>query len=476
MVADDESRVIAEKRVGRVIAQKWRLEKLVGAGGMAAVYRASHINNLKAVAIKMLHPELGASGDMKRRFLREGYVANKVGHAGAVSVIDDGTDEDGSAFLVMELLEGETLGERAGGRGGVLSPRETLSHADRILDVLAAAHGEGIVHRDLKPDNIFLTAAGELKILDFGVARILDSGTEQTRAGVVMGTPEYMPPEQARGRTAEIDGRADLFAVGALMFRLIAGKYVHEAETGNETLLRAMTEPAPAFASVYPETFPELTEVIDTALAFDREKRYADAKTMQVAVRKALDVARAKENANTLSGVPSPFVAGAAGIESAKTTGENAGSVDAGAPTATAGDPPSAAGSKKNLWAHQEASEKPHVVARPPRSGSPLRWLLLVLVLGGGITAAVFFRDRILHAALPNGSASGEPALALDAGDEDDDGGLDDEEDDASADADEPGDASGDGSVDAGRDAARTYVPPAPTKKPPPKRPPRRRH
>jgi serine/threonine-protein kinase len=468
MVADDESRVIAEKRVGRVIAQKWRLEKLVGAGGMAAVYRASHVNNLKTVAIKILHPELGASGDMKRRFLREGYVANKVGHAGAVSVIDDGTDDDGAAFLVMELLEGETLGERAGSRGGVLSPRETLGHADRILEVLAAAHGEGIVHRDLKPDNIFLTSNGELKILDFGVARILDSGTEQTRAGVVMGTPEYMPPEQARGRTAEIDGRADLFAVGALMFRLISGKYVHEAETGNETLLRAMTEPAPAFASVYAETFPELTEVVDTALAFEREKRYPDAKAMQVAVRKALDVARAKESANTLAGVPSPFAAGA---------GPASGSVDASAQTAAAVDPPSAGGSKKNLWAHQEASEKPHVVAKPPRTGSPLRWVLLVLLLAGLATGGFLLRDRILHAAgtTTAGSGSADPAAVLDAGDDDDDAALDDDEDDAAVDADEP-DVAADATTDAGHDAARTYVPPAPTKKPPPKRPPRRRH
>ncbi len=469
MAAEDDNRAAAERRLGRVIAQKWRLEKVIGAGGMAAVYRASHVNNLKAVAIKMLHPELGGSGDLKRRFLREGYVANKVGHRGSVSIIDDGTDEDGAAFLVMELLEGETLGERAGSRGGILSPRETLAHADRILDVLIAAHGEGIVHRDLKPDNIFLTADGELKILDFGVARIMEAGEAQTRAGVVMGTPEYMAPEQARGRSEQIDGRTDLFAVGALMFRLMTGKYVHEGQTGNETLLLAMTEPAPKLASVMTDADPDLANVVDTALEYDKEKRFADAKTMQSAVRKALDGARLKEGVNTVAGMPSPFAAGAGGATPSEVL------ATASAPTAAAVTPspetPSAEGSKKNLWAHQEASEKPHIVAKPPRTASRLGWLALVLLLAGGATAAFMLRGRLIPSLSTPASAASSSASAM--VDLDDDAG-DEEEDDASADADEP-DAM-DASVDVGIDAPKAFVPIPTVKKPPPKRPPRRRH
>ncbi|CAN5430638.1 hypothetical protein BH09MYX1_BH09MYX1_20020 [soil metagenome] len=469
MVVDDESRVAAEKRVGHVIAEKWRLEKVIGAGGMAAVYRASHVNNLKAVAIKMLHPELGGNGDLKRRFLREGYVANKVGHRGAVSVIDDGTDEDGAAFLVMELLEGETLGERASSRGGTLSPRETLGHADRILDVLAAAHAEGIVHRDLKPDNIFLTSDGELKILDFGVARMLEPSGPQTRTGVVMGTPEYMPPEQARGRSEQIDGRTDLFAVGALMFRLLTGKYVHQGETSNETLLHAMTEPVPKIATVLPDIEPEIAQVIDTALAFDKEERFPDAKAMQTAARKALDVARSKETANTMQPMKTPFAAGVG-----PTTGD---AIAVGnAPTATAetpsADTPSADASKKNLWAHQEASEKPHLVAKPKRSSSPLRWAIAILLLAGLAGGGFVFRDRLSSAAGFD-SASDAGLEAAIVAEEEDDGG-EDEEDDASA---EPDGATIDaGTADASADAARAFVPVPTVKKPPPKRPPRRRH
>ena len=473
MAVEDDNRAAAERRLGRVIAQKWRLEKVIGAGGMAAVYRASHVNNLKAVAIKMLHPELGGSGDLKRRFLREGYVANKVGHRGSVSIIDDGTDEDGAAFLVMELLEGETLGERAGSRGGTLSPREVLAHGDRILDVLMAAHAEGIVHRDLKPDNIFLTADGELKILDFGVARIIEAGEAQTRAGVVMGTPEYMAPEQARGRSEQVDGRTDIFAVGALMYRLITGKYVHEAETSNETLLRAMTEPVPKLATVLPDADPELASVIDTALEFDKEKRFADAKTMQSAVRKALDVARLKEGVNTLAGVPSPFAAGATGATpseviasgSAPTAAAETPSPDAPAADATTAEP-----SKKNLWAHQEASEKPHIVAKPPRTASRIGWVALVLLIGGGATAAFVLRGRLIPSLATAASAASSSSVVVDL---DDDAGDDDDED-ASVDADEP-DAT-DAAVDVGVDAPRAFVPVPTVKKPPIRHPPRRRH
>ena len=195
----EDTAAIAQKRVGDVVGGKWRLEALLGMGGMAAVYRATHTNNLKAVAIKMLHPQLGTSGDLKKRFLREGYIANKVGHAGAVSVLDDGTDDDGSAYLVMELLLGETLRERAEARGGKLTPRDLLTLMDGLLDVLHAAHAQEIVHRDLKPDNVFITQDGAVKVLDFGVARAVQAaGDARTQTGIVMGTPEYMPPEQAQ--------------------------------------------------------------------------------------------------------------------------------------------------------------------------------------------------------------------------------------------------------------------------------------
>ncbi|NOU34400.1 MAG: serine/threonine protein kinase, partial [Polyangiaceae bacterium] len=300
-----DSTTLASRRLGTVLSEKWRLERLLGVGGMGAVYAAVHLNNLKKVAIKVLHPEFAANADIKRRFQREGYLANKVGHPGVVSVLDDGVAEDGAPYFVMELLEGESLRARAidredgPGRSGRIPPRELLLIVDKVLDILATAHEAGVVHRDLKPDNIFLTDTGEVKVVDFGVARTLDLADEKTRAGLVMGTPEYMPPEQARGRSELIDGRSDLWAMGALLYRLVTGRPTRDAETSNEVLLLAMTEPIPKVASVMPDVDPKLADLIDVALEFDKEKRFADARSMQAALAVALASVTARDERST---------------------------------------------------------------------------------------------------------------------------------------------------------------------------------
>ncbi len=279
----------ARQRVGQVIRQKWRLDVLLGLGGMAAVYAATHRNGSR-VAIKILHSELSMNAQVRQRFLREGYVANAVAHDGAVKVADDDVAEDGAAFFVMELLDGETLEGRRKRLGGTLSEDEVLSVADQILDVLVAAHAKGIVHRDLKPENVFLTRDGRVTVLDFGIARLRElssTASTATRSGATMGTPHYMPPEQARGRWDEVDGRSDLWAVGATMFELLSGRMVHDAETANEVLLAAMTSSAPSLASVAPTISPAVCYVIDKALRFERERRWPDAGSMQEAVRRA---------------------------------------------------------------------------------------------------------------------------------------------------------------------------------------------
>jgi serine/threonine-protein kinase len=281
--------VQARRRVGQVLREKWRLDALLGVGGMASVFAATHRNGSR-VAIKILHPELSASTDVRTRFMREGYAANSVGHDGVVRVSDDDVAEDGSAFLVMELLDGETLEARRERYGGRFSEDEVLSVADQILAVLVAAHAKGIVHRDLKPENVFLTRAGQVKILDFGIARLRElssTASTATRSGATMGTPSYMPPEQARGLWDQVDGRSDLWAVGATMFALLSGAEVHSGRTANEVLIAAATQPAPPLASVLPEVSPAVARVVDNALAFEREHRWRDAATMQEAVRSA---------------------------------------------------------------------------------------------------------------------------------------------------------------------------------------------
>ncbi len=284
----DPFMIRARARVGQVLNRKWRLDVLLGVGGMAAVYAVTHRNGSRA-AVKILHTELSINAQVRTRFLREGYVANTVGHDGAVKVIDDDTAEDGSLYLVTELLDGETLEDRRVRFGGKLSEDDVLSVADQLLDVLIAAHAKGVVHRDLKPENVFTTRTGVVKVLDFGIARLreLSTASTATRAGASMGTPAYMPPEQARGLWDLVDGRSDLWAVGATMFDLLTGRTVHGGRTANEQLLEAMTKEAPPMSSIAPGVSPAVAHVVDRALAFEREKRWLDAARMQEAVRRA---------------------------------------------------------------------------------------------------------------------------------------------------------------------------------------------
>ncbi|HTA89451.1 MAG TPA: serine/threonine-protein kinase [Polyangiaceae bacterium] len=276
----------ARARIGTVLKQKWRLDKLIGVGGMAAVYAATH-RNKKRAAIKMLHPELSSDTAIRERFLREGYVANSVGHRGAVAVDDDDVSEEGLAFLVMELLDGETIEQRWERKGRLLSPHEALSVMDQLLDTLAAAHARGVVHRDLKPENMFLTRDGAVKVLDFGIARVreLSSPLTTTQAGSTMGTPAFMAPEQARGRWDDVDGRTDLWAVGATLYTLLTGEFVHEGETVNETLAMAVTRPARSLGELRGDLHPALIRFIDKSLSYDKAARFADAAAMQHALR-----------------------------------------------------------------------------------------------------------------------------------------------------------------------------------------------
>jgi serine/threonine-protein kinase len=313
-------------RVGMVLGGKWRLESLLGVGGMAAVYAATHRNG-KRVAVKMLHGELSQSDEVRKRFLQEGYAANTIQHDGAVSVLDDDVTTDGSAFLVMELLEGETLEDRCERLGRSLSARDVLGMVDQLLDVLGAAHGKNVVHRDIKPENLLLTRNGTLKVLDFGIARVFEAESARpssTRVGMVMGTPAFMAPEQARARWDEVDGRTDLWAVGATMFTLLSGHYVHEAANEQEQLILSATRRAPPLASLAPGVPATVTAIVDRALAFERDGRWPDAASMQRAVRTALDALGGPEPVAAASGRREPtagaVVSGIATHNTAATT------------------------------------------------------------------------------------------------------------------------------------------------------------
>ncbi|WP_437875767.1 protein kinase domain-containing protein [Sorangium sp. So ce513] len=282
----DDERAACERRVGTTLRGKWTIDRLLGIGGMAAVYAATHKIGRRE-AIKILHPEVARSKDLRARFEREAQAVNRFQHPGAVEIRDIDMTEDGAPFLVMELLEGESLADRLQ-RLGNIETGELLRLMDELLDVLGAAHERGIIHRDIKLDNLFVETTGRLKVLDFGIARMRDGvkTAMRTRTGATLGTVSYMAPEQVRG--ISVDHRADLFAAGATMFRVIAKRRIHEARTESELLVKMATMAAPPLASVAPDAPQGLCLLVDRALAFDRERRYPDARTMQSDIRALL--------------------------------------------------------------------------------------------------------------------------------------------------------------------------------------------
>ncbi len=281
--------------VGAVLAGKYRLDRVLGAGGMARVFAATHLRNANQVAVKVLHRELSVDAVVRARFLREGDAANRVGHAGTVRVLDDDVAEDGSLFIVMDLLEGETLHARWARRGGKLGAREVVPLLCEVLRVLCAAHAKGIVHRDLKPENLFLTDDGRLKVLDFGLARLRESSPTQTKTGTVFGTPAFMAPEQALGKTAEVDALSDLWAVGATAFTLLSGRIVHPGKTPKDMVVMSATRPAPPLASVARDVPPVVAMVIDRALAFHKADRWPSAEAMLDALLQAQGFLEARD-------------------------------------------------------------------------------------------------------------------------------------------------------------------------------------
>lgn len=284
-MSDDPKLEHCKARIGTVLRGKWHIDSLIGIGGMAAVYGVTNKIGWRG-AIKILHREIAVSKELRARFEQEALAVNQLGHPAVVNVIDIDTTEDGSPFLVMELLDGESLGQRAQCSGGI-EERELLRIASAVLEVLDVAHGLGIVHRDIKPDNLFLTSSAGVKVLDFGIARMKQGGSNvRTRAGAMLGTTPYMPPEQITG--GQIDGRADVFAVGATMFRILAKRHVHEGPTEAELLIKMATEPAPALRSVAPSVSPEVCAIVDRALAFDVSRRYPAARAMREDIERVL--------------------------------------------------------------------------------------------------------------------------------------------------------------------------------------------
>ena len=241
--------------IGRVVAGRYRVLSKLGAGGMGTVFRAEQVSVKRLIALKVLDPTVLANPELLRRFQAEAEVVARLSHPHTVTLFDFGQDESGILFIAMELVAGVGLRDVIA-REAPLAPFRAVDIAEQVASSLADAHAHGIVHRDLKPDNVILSERAGRKdfarVLDFGIAKLFDDGqgTAMTRAGQILGTPQYMSPEQIMGHP--VDGRTDVYALGNMLYEMLAGRPPFEGQSLMELLAKHLHDPPPPIASVRP--------------------------------------------------------------------------------------------------------------------------------------------------------------------------------------------------------------------------------
>jgi serine/threonine-protein kinase len=295
----------ADPMLGRVLDGRFRILDRLGAGSMGTVYRAIQAPIGRPVAIKILRSDRAVDEGSRARFLREARANSSLASPNTVTVFDFGQSESGDFFLAMELLEGESLGERIR-RVGRLDPDEAIDTAMQALHSLAEAHAKGIIHRDLKPDNVFFAhahASGKrseiVKVLDFGIAKMMDAGENhpmsavETQAGTVFGTPRYMSPEQAQGKS--LDARSDLYSLGVVLYHMMTGRPPFIDDDAIVVMARHIKTAPPAMSDVAPDAniSPEVEHAVMRMLSKEPGKRPQSAEAMLVELARALEGVRA---------------------------------------------------------------------------------------------------------------------------------------------------------------------------------------
>src|SRR3984885_14263621 len=281
----------------------------LGAGGMGEVYRARDLRLGRDVALKILPESFARDADRLRRFEQEARAVAALNHPNILAVFDIG-EQNGSPFIVSELLEGESL--RAALDRGVMPQRKTIEYGVQIAHGLAAAHEKGIVHRDLKPENVFITKDGRIKILDFGLAKLIQSPTSRpdeltltsshTVAGVVMGTASYMAPEQVRGESA--DTRTDIFAFGSVLYEMLSGVRAFKRDTAAETMTAVLKDDPPELSDPVRNVSPTLERIVRRCLEKSPDQRFQSARDLSFAL-------------SALSGTETSSIARAAAVAAA---------------------------------------------------------------------------------------------------------------------------------------------------------------
>jgi serine/threonine-protein kinase len=293
---------------GSTVAGKYRLERLIGRGGMGSVWAARHLQLDTLVAVKFID-SVSDTKDARVRFEREARSAAQLRSPHVVQILDHGIDDDERPYIAMELLEGEDLGERLR-RTPKISLQATATIVTQAAKALRRAHDGGVIHRDLKPGNIFLARFDEdevVKLLDFGVAKLryneLAPGVQMTQTGVIFGSPSYMSPEQARGNRV-IDHRTDLWSLAVIVFRCITGTKPFEAGSIGDLVIKLCIDPLPMPTKIAPELPPEMDRFFERAFARDPEQRFQSAVAMAAEFESI--VVRAKASSDPSAGLPAP--------------------------------------------------------------------------------------------------------------------------------------------------------------------------
>jgi serine/threonine-protein kinase len=299
--------------VDAVLSRKWRLVQKLGEGGMGEVYAAEPAEGGVRVAIKVLKAEFLSELQVLSRFLEEARTCMRLIHPNIVRMLECGTAEDGSPFMVMELLEGVPLGAYTQ-NGGRVPPAQAVPILQGILAGLAAAHAQGIVHRDLKPDNVFLTRAVDgtfvVKVLDFGIAKVMDEAGgmgSRTRTGMLLGTPAYMSPEQVKD-ARNVDQRADLWSAGVMFYEMLTGRVAFPAPTAYARLAAVVTHDPDPVDRIDP-SLASLAGFVTRALKKDRDERFVSALEMARALASAAPhvVARTDGSIGRIVATPMPL-------------------------------------------------------------------------------------------------------------------------------------------------------------------------
>jgi len=358
--------------VGSIIADRYHVMKKLGEGGMGAVYLAEHVKMGRKSAVKVMNPGMANDPDAISRFNREAANASRINHPNVCAVYDFGETPDGMIYLAMEFIEGPSL-TKVISDAGALPPRRAADITRQAADALAVAHDMGIVHRDLKPDNIMIAAGRDgtdiVKVVDFGIAKAANSEAQKvTKTGLVVGTPEYMSPEQLAGD--KLDGRSDLYSLALVAYNMLTGKLPFPADTVQESMIKRLTDEPLPLATSKPETSwsPEVQAVMDRALARDLASRYQTAAEFGRDLVRAVDGMDAAGDQGATSVMAPPVVPPPSSVP--KTTAQKA------TPQSV---PPTRIGS---------ATPAAPVAAAPAKSKTPMIAAAAVVVVGIGLGGA----------------------------------------------------------------------------------------